>query len=239
MAGPANHVSLETLTGTVSLDQASRTFESKVLEHRKLSDTGHELVLERHGLSFDPGMLITVHGPDITEDREYTISSGVNDDGISLLFRWIPTGRLTTRLARLEPGDSVRWSGPHGGFVLRDRSRPIVFVATGTGIAPCRSYIRSHPDLNLTICHGVRTGEDLFYRDDFSSANYLPCISGPGSQDLFSGRVTDQIGEMKIDLQAHYYLCGAYEMIFDVTGILQRAGVPANQIFTEPYYYNG
>ena len=237
MATPPDHVSVETLTGAVAQDQASRTCESTVLGHRKLSATGYELVLERRGLSFDPGMLITVHGRDVTEDREYTISSGINDDAISLLYRWIPTGRLTSRLAKLKPGERVQWTGPHGGFTLRDLSRRIVFVATGTGIAPCRSYARSYPDLNLTICHGVRVAEDLFYREEFHSANYLPCISGSKSTDLHAGRVTDRIKNMEPDLQTHYYLCGAYEMIFDVTTILQTAGVPESQIFTEPYYY--
>jgi ferredoxin-NADP reductase len=228
---------VETLTGAMSRDRASRTFVSKVLGHHRLSETGYELTLERHALSFDPGMLVTMHGPDVTEDREYTISSGVNDDVISILYRWIPTGRLTTRLIRLEPGDPVRWTGPHGGFTLRNTSRRIVFVATGTGIAPCRSFFRSHPDLNLTICHGVRTAEDLFYRSEFSSADYFPCVSGAAAADLYAGRVTDRIEGIQTDLQAHYYLCGAYEMIFDVSAILKKAGVPESQIFTEPYYY--
>ncbi len=236
MADASHHVPVETLSGG---EPRARTFESRVIAHNRLSETGHELVLERNGLVFEPGMLLTVHGRDVTEDREYTITGGTQDKGITLLYRWIPTGRLTSQLVRLQAGNTVRWTAPHGAFTLRDSSRHVVFVATGTGIAPCRSYFRSHPELNLPVYHGVRRVDDLFYREELESADYRPCISGPRTRGLYAGRVTDRFRESEIDLRADYYLCGAYEMIFDVTNLLHQAAVPPSQIFTEPYYYKG
>ena len=35
----------------------------------------------------------------------------------------------------------------------------------------------------------------------------------------------------------HVYLCGANEMIYEATEILEARGVPAECIFNEAYYY--
>jgi ferredoxin--NADP+ reductase/benzoate/toluate 1,2-dioxygenase reductase subunit len=112
----------------------------------------------------------------------------------------------------------------------------MVFVATGTGIAPCRSFVRSSPGLEATVIHGVRVAEDLFYRDAFAAVSYVPCVSRDTRAE-FHERVTDFIDTCRVPEQAHVYLCGAYAMIHDVTALLVRRGVAPEAIFTEPYYY--
>jgi ferredoxin/flavodoxin---NADP+ reductase len=179
-----------------------------VVDQRRLSETGYELVLERNGLSFDAGRLITLHGRAVTEDRSYTIASGEQDEYLHVLYRHIPHGVLTPQLVRLRPGDTVDMSGPYGQFVLRDPKRPVWFIATGTGVAPCRAYVRTHPELDLTLVHGVRTAEDLFYRREFERYVYHPCLSAQPSL-CFDGRVTDFLVTRKVPTEAHYYLCGA------------------------------
>lgn len=214
--------------------QPLRTVASTVKDVRTLSTTGHELTIHRRGLVFQAGMLITVHGRDPTEDRDYTIASGERDPDLRLLYRHIPNGRLTSQLVRLQPGDPLRFTGPSGRFVVQDPDRPLVFVATGTGIAPCRAYARSHPGLDLTILHGVRDREDLFYRDEFTGFLYHSCVS---SESANPRRVTDLLRTLPLPPRAHYYLCGAYEMIFEVSSLLAERDVPPTCIFTEAYYY--
>ena len=213
-----------------------KTQISRVLSTRRLSDTGYELSLERHDLPFHPGMLVTVHGEEVTEDREYSIASGTGEDRLMLLYRHVTGGRLTARLVDLQPGDAVRLTGAHGQFTLRDPERPVVFVATGTGIAPCLSYFRTHPDLDLTVLHGVRTGKELFYRTELAATRYYPCISS-GSTEAASTRVTARLRDLPVNAHADYYLCGAYEMIYDVRKILTHQGVDESRIHTEAYYY--
>lgn len=211
-----------------------RTVHAKVLAARALSDTGYELTFERGGIDFRAGMLLTIHGTDPTEDRDYTIASGEQDPYLQVLYRYIPTGRLTSQLVRLQPGDTIRFSAPYGRFVIQDPNRPIVFVATGTGIAPCRAYLRSTPRLDLTILHGARHPQDLFYSDEFAGCQYHPCLS---QSDSDSQRVTDLLQSIPLPTHAHFYLCGAYEMIFDSTNLLTQRGISPDQIFTEAYYY--
>lgn len=209
---------------------------SRVIALRRLSATGRELTLARGGLPFHAGQLVTVHGPDELEDRSYTICSGERDNHLQLLFRLIPHGRLTPRLDALREGDRIELSGPLGEFTLRDPAAQIFFFATGTGIAPARSYLRSHPGLNLTLVHGVREEADLFYREEFGGIDYRPCIPG-GAAPFYRGRVTGLAAEMALPAGAHYYLCGANEMFYDMRDVLAARGVPPEHIFTEAYYY--
>ena len=83
---------------------------SHIVSTRRLSTSGYELTLERHGLSFQPGMNIVIHGESPVEDREYTIAGGVNDQHLDILYRHIPNGRLTTKLVQLRPNDRLVWS---------------------------------------------------------------------------------------------------------------------------------
>ncbi len=210
--------------------------KARVVAHHQLSDTGYELILERNHLSFDAGRLLTLHGRTVTEDRSYTIASGEQDEHLHILYRLVPTGVLTPQLVTLRAGDTVECSGPYGQFVLRDAQRPICFIATGTGVAPCRAYVRTHPNLNLTLIHGVREPKDLFFREEFERFNYKPCCSvAEGAH--FNGRVTHYLDAHPPTPDADYYLCGAYEMIYDVQARLVTAGVDPARIFTEGYYY--
>jgi ferredoxin--NADP+ reductase/benzoate/toluate 1,2-dioxygenase reductase subunit len=213
-----------------------RRFRAEVANLKQLSSSGFELTFTREGLDFQAGRIITIHGPSHAEDRSYTIASGEDDEHLQILFRLIPQGKLTPRLTALKPGDPIEFSGPFGEFVVRDPARPIIFVATGTGVAPCRSYIRTRKDLNLTLVHGVRRADDLFYRDEFSLHVYHPCVTrekGVG----YHGRVTRFLESFEYPADAQFHLCGANEMIFDMQMLLKKRGVNDFQIFTEAYYY--
>lgn len=211
---------------------------SRVLDLRRVSPTGYVLTLERAGIDFRAGQLVTVHGGCVLDDRSYTICSGERDDHLQILFRLIPAGRLTPRLAALAAGDPLDISGPYGEFTLRDPARPVHFIATGTGVAPCRAFLRTHAGLRLTLLHGVRCEEDLFFREEFAALDYHPCVSA-GSRRFFPGRVTACAAQRELPADAHYYLCGANEMFYEMREVLVARSVPAEQIFTEAYYYRG
>lgn len=214
---------------------------SHVVALNRLSTTGYELILERNGLDFAPGQLINLHGLDPLDSRSYSLASGVHDEHLTLLFRHIPDGVLTPQLVVLQPGDAVTFSGPYGEFILRDPARPLYFFATGTGIAPARCYLRSYPGLDLTVIHGARLVEDLHFRREFEdgAVAYFPCVTGsePLPPGITAGRVTGPAQTMPLHEQAHFYLCGANEMIYEMMDLLAARGVPADNLFTEPYYY--
>lgn len=211
---------------------------ARVVAHRALSPTGFELKLSRDGADFRAGQLLTVHGPDVLADRTYTIASGEREDTLTILYRLMPAGVLTPRLADLRAGDHLEVSAPYGEFTLRDPARPIVFIATGTGIAPAVAFHRTYPGLDLTILHGVRTAADLFYRDELSAGGrYHACVSGEAAPDCFHGRVTACSAGLAFPPHAHFYLCGANEMFYEMRDLLQARAIPLANVFTEAYYY--
>lgn len=211
---------------------------TRVIALNRLSPMGMELVLERNKLTFRAGQLINLHGRNYLEDRSYTICSGEADPFLSVLFRLIPSGVLTPQLASLKAGDLIDISGPYGEFTVRDPTCPIVFIATGTGIAPCRAYLRSNPGLTITLIHGVRDEKDLYYRDEMSRTFYHPCVTaGKAPPGIYSGRVTDCARSMAFPENSHYYLCGANEMIYEMKELLEARGISRSCIFSEEYYY--
>lgn len=197
-----------------------------------------ELRFERHGVAFKAGEEIQVHGEDHTQDRVYSLLHGENDPFLSILFRVVPDGLMSPRLAALKTGDILHFTGPFGSFVLRDPARPAWFIATGTGIAPCLSFLRSHPSLDLTVLHGARLASELYERDllQASCRAYHPCVSRETGTD-FHGRVTDLLPTLTLNDRADYYLCGANAMITDVRKQLLSRGIPDSSIFTEAYYF--
>jgi ferredoxin-NADP reductase len=218
------------------LTQPPARTTARVVALRPLSPTGYELTLERGGLAFRAGQLLTVHGPTLEDDRNYTICSGEHDAHLQILFREIPAGRMTPRLAALRTGDAIEISAPLGEFTVRDPERPLWFIATGTGVAPCRAYLRSQAARSITLVHGVRQAADLFYASEFAALPYHPCVSGEPSAH-FHGRVTAFCAGIDLPAAADYYLCGANEMFYEMRDLLAARGVPRDRIFTEAYYY--
>lgn len=215
---------------------SSKRQSKRVIANERLSETGYLLRLERGDFKFRAGELISLYGAGPLDVRDYTVASGEGDSTVDVLYRLMPAGILTRQLIGLKPGDTIDLSGPYGRFTVRDKKVPMVFIATGTGIAPCHAFAASYPELELTVLHGCATSEDLFYREALSRYNYFPCVSGQVVEG-FRGRVTRRLERLELDVSAHYYLCGANEMIYEVQDLLAEYGVHEKQIFTEPYYY--
>lgn len=208
----------------------------KILSHTPLGRDAFHLRLARPDWSWKAGQLVGLLGKGPHDQRDYTIASGENDDSLDVIYRLIPHGIITPFLRTLSAGDCIGVLGPYGRFTLRDTAAPIVFCATGTGIAPCRAFLRTHPQLRLTLLHGVRYPEDLYFREEFQAQTYLPCCS----REALAGRparLTEQLRTLPLPPGAHYYLCGANEMIYEAEDLLLDRGVPQHLILKEPYYY--
>ncbi len=213
--------------------------QSKVLSVVWLSDSAFVLRMERNGLEFRAGQYVVLGFPGERISREYSIYSSEHDPYIDLLIKEVDQGVVSRRLRQLMPGDLLELSGPFGFFILSDQvihdRKPVVFVATGTGISPFRSFILSYPDIEYTLLHGIRYRSEAYHMDDYDPARYIACLSRDAGMG-YKVRVTGYLSQNDIHTDAFYYLCGNSAMIDEVIDMLEVGGVSPGQIKTEVFF---
>ena len=181
--------------------------------------------------------------------RQYSIASPPSrSQQITLLFNRVPEGPGSSYLFSLQEGDLLKFQGPNGSFYLQEKpERDLLFVATGTGIAPFRSMLYTfleQPETGtLTLYWGLRSQRDLYYQTDLetlaqqhSNFSFVTTLSRPEKGwNGSTGRVTNLV-ENHISSVSNrtFFLCGNGGMIRDTTEIINRKGLCP--IHTEQYY---
>lgn len=187
---------------------------------------------------FLPGQVLSVATEEIGPRRLYSLCSGITEKKASILFNLIQEGYLSPRLTDLNPGDSIWISSPRGEFV--SDSSPAVWIATGTGIAPFHSMLRSGLGNNKILIHGERSLERFYFSEAFREKmgnDYIACCSGEPVPGLFHGRVTGFLESWEaLETNVKYYLCGRAEMVVEVRDLLIAKGVPFRNILSEIYF---
>lgn len=92
-------------------------------------------------MEFAPGQYAALRAA--RTPRAYSIASAPSQPELEFAIQRVPGGRLTSDLfTQVDIGDAVTVRGPNGDMVLRDPTdRDVVFLATGTGVAPFKSMI--------------------------------------------------------------------------------------------------
>jgi propane monooxygenase reductase subunit len=188
-------------------------------------------------LDYHPGQYVDITIPGTDQHRSFSMA---NTSGIDLDFiiKRYPGGHFSGLLdGVLKPGDELMIRGPFGSFTLREKSgRDLVFVGGGAGMAPLvclhRHMREAGIERPMTYYYGARTAKDLFYQDEIP---YVACLS---EEDWAgeTGFVTDVLERHEADLASKdIYLCGPPPMIDAALALLERHGVPADQIFFDKF----
>lgn len=231
-------------------------FSAKVIKVTQLTHDVRQIdleLVEPKEINFRAGQFVSFEVPDPrtgrTVTRPYSIASSPNPPGkISLLLNLIPEGPGSTYLFGLREGDSTSFAGPAGNFFLRDDlTRDLLFVVTGTGVAPIRSMLLAYAERPVaqkaTLLWGLRSQRDLYYQDDFAELKkrhpefvFVTTLSRPEAGWIgMTGRVTQVIEPYVLDVRRlAVYLCGSNAMIKQVTSIIQAKGLCP--VFREKYY---
>jgi ferredoxin--NADP+ reductase/benzoate/toluate 1,2-dioxygenase reductase subunit len=208
----------------------------RVIEIRKLTESTVVVRFERGGLEFEPGQYIRVGIEGDDEIRDYSVYSGKDADYLEVLVRRVEDGLVSRQLCEVEVGEDVSVGGPYGHFKLIEeiRSKPLLFIATGTGISPYHSFIQSFPGLEYRLIHGTSRLEEAYEAGAYGN-NYFHCVSREAGGD-FKGRVTEYLGTLDPDSSTQAFLCGNCDMIYEAFDLLQEKGLPTAQIHTEVYF---
>ncbi len=212
--------------------------EVRVLANQPLGPGCFLLTFERQAFAFKTGQYLSLGLPGHREQREYSIYSGEGEEHLSVLVKEVPQGMMSRRLAALVEGDTLHVDGPFGYFTL-DASEsskvPLLFLATGTGISPFHSFVKTHPNLNYRMLHGIRSCAEIPLEQGFVRDRVTSCVSRETGGD-FHGRVTQQLKSLKVLPESHAFLCGNCDMIYDAFDLLRGFGVSSERIYTEVYF---
>lgn len=184
--------------------------------------------------------------------RAYSIASSPLADGeLEFYVTLVRSGELTPRLFALQPGDRLWLSNkPTGMFTLREIApeRNVVMIATGTGLAPYMSMLRTHlaaPGARrFAAIVGARHSWDIAYSSELTtmqrlspSFTWLPTVSRPAEepvpwggetghvQDLWRrGLLAERWGFKPAPENSDVLLCGAPGMIDEMTAMLAAEG---------------
>jgi ferredoxin--NADP+ reductase len=186
---------------------------------------------------FNPGQTVKVGLGDDLPPRIYSICSGNREDELRILFNIKEDGALTPQLARLKPGDEVWVSEPGGSFI--GTADPAVWIATGTGIAPFYSMLRSGMAENQLLLHGVRHAEQFYFHEEWDAAlndDYHRFCSGEDVDGISSGRVNQYLELNDLPQDRTYFICGQATMCVEVRDLLIAKGIPFTHIVVEIYF---
>ncbi len=223
----------------------SEEYKKLPFELKEVTITGNEeispgvhLISWERTHDFYPGQVVKIAADLTMAPRIYSICSGNDEPEIKVLFNVKEEGLLTPWLAGVIPGMKILATKPYGSF--KDDKNPAWWIATGTGIAPFYSMFRSGNSENKTLIHGVRHINQFYFEDELEwsmGERYIRCCSNEQSCNVFPGRITKYLEEIKeLPTEINYYLCGKALMVVEVRDLLISRGVPYQNILAEIYF---
>ncbi len=199
-------------------------------------------------LTFEAGQFISLQ---FTEKawRAYSIASTPTENLIELIIRIVPNGLGSTILDKSKVGDKFTFKGPFGHFLLsKNKDANLIFLGTGTGIAPLRSMIlmeKNNLNRQMTLLYGGRNTKDIAYLKEMNSwADNLKIKLGLSRTTHFGKykniakncRITEFLEDDNIfDNKSEFYICGNGAMVKSVVQILKEKGIEKNKIFMERF----
>jgi CDP-4-dehydro-6-deoxyglucose reductase len=188
--------------------------------------------------------------------RSYSMANAPSQLGtppsIELHIRHLPGGKFTDQVfSTLKEKDILRMEGPFGSFFLRDSDKPMILLASGTGLAPIKALIEQMRAKGIqreaTLYWGCRSLADL-YLDDWArqtaeqmpNLRYVPVLSDPKPEDGWTGRtglVHLAVMADWPDLSGHQvYACGVPAMVNAAQAdFTQRCNLPADEFLADAF----
>jgi NAD(P)H-flavin reductase/ferredoxin len=225
---------------------ARRQVTGRVREQSRLAPSITRLVVELdQGLPFRPGQhALLSFGSLPGVARSYSFAAPPRAEPVvEFHVRHVAGGEFTGHVASHDlVGESVIVDAPIGDFRLHDGEDPLLFVTTGTGLAPVLAMLEAAVTAGetrpATLLHGARTREDLHALDRIDAIargwrgafRFVPVLSRPDAEWRGArGRVTEHLAGLA-GPEVDAYLCGAPAMVDEVATRLEALGLPRPRI---------
>ncbi len=227
------------------------TYHGAIAEVTRLSDSTIAFSVDlddAQGVDFLAGQYVNVGIPGSELTRSYSFSSAPGSARTAFVVRNVPNGRMSAYLTdAAQPGQRISFSGPYGSFYLRPVTRPVLFLAGGTGIAPFLSMLdvltASGSTQPVRMVYGVTQDIDLVALSKLDTARlsvpgftYRTCVADAASDHARKGYVTAHVDpEWLNGGDVDIYLCGPVAMVEAVRDWLQQAGITPAGFYYEKF----
>jgi len=234
-------------------------YECKVLSIKNYVDNGKTIYkvikLEKpKGFNYEAGQFAMLAHPELKNKnapenplwRPFSIASSPLQDFLEFCILIKPTGGLTQFLEEhLKEGDCLLVEGPFGIYRLNEAFNKVVFIATGSGITPFMSMLRTlfikGTNKKLQLFYGFRNANQFLYREELESYNrqysnfeFYCAASNDPEWPGFKGYVNPLLSEHAMKGgDVHYYICGSPVARESITKHLLTLGVSEENIHIE------
>lgn len=227
-----------------------RTMPSRIVSIDRIAPDIVKVALKTPPASpmrFLPGQYVDVIADGVR--RSYSLANAPRGDALlELIVKRYPGGRLSDYwFERAKPNDLIRIEGPFGTFFLRDEGPTnILFLATGTGIAPVKALLEelaANPVRagrhRISVFWGNRAAESFCWDAvglglDIGMHHLLSDrqAAWPGTR----GYVQDAAIAAGVDVDdTVVYACGSQHMIASARGALFALGLPPRRFFSDAF----
>lgn len=197
---------------------------------------------------FLAGQYIDVTSPGGVK-RSYSLASdAAHTHKLELQIRRVDQGQFSAYwFEQAQFNDLLRFNGPLGTFFMRPLAGlDLVFLATGTGIAPIQAMLQQLTRLaeaerpaSVTLYWGGRQAQDLYWDPlpEWPSLRYVPVLSrGDADWAGARGHVQDVMLASQPGLtNTVVYACGSEQMIHAAQQQLVAAGLPLKRFFFDAF----
>ena len=184
--------------------------------------------------------------------RCYSMANPPNEsDGATLHIRHVQGGQFSARVAQLAPGDLLEIELPFGNVALAPGdTRPIAFVAGGTGFAPVKSILddmlKKRVRRDILLIWGAREPGGLYMRSaverwqkqwpGFRFVAALSDVPADAAGNAFAGRVDEALHATCADLAGHVvYCCGSPPMVSAVRAAAAEKGLACEDFHADVF----
>jgi len=232
-----------------------RFYDAKVSRIVSLSETVKHYVLDYApdaDTTFVAGQFMMVH---LEKDgkphkKPYSIASSPSlAKQIELCIKKVEGGYVSTWFFGLKEGDVLHTSVPYGVFTVREPwQNDLVFVGTGTGVAPLRGMIQNLYEKscqkNIWLIFGNRYETDILYIEEWrelekkhKNFHFIPTVSRPTTWKGETAYVQDVVKKTFAGRVAglDFYGCGLVPMCRQLKTALLEMSIPKERVHFEQF----
>lgn len=175
--------------------------------------------------------------------RSYSIASQSTAQEIALIIKNYQGGAMSAYwFGQAKVNDLLRMEIPKGTFFLRNHPKMenLVFLATGTGIAPIKSILESPSNQEklskynkVMVLWGMKFESELFWKPNQERIEFSPVFS---RESLPKHYIQDKLSALALNwANTVVYACGSNEMIQEARKKTQDLGLNSTHFYSDAF----